>query len=669
MADLNFSEITAEHESLLHFLYMCPYGMAQFDRSGAISLCNPAFAKLAMPLVPPGQGLDNLLHVLLPAVPGLQDLLGNPAPSGILCDGRRLSVPVPGSLDTRTLALTIVRLDFGQHMALLSDVTHQIAQERRIREVEEQVVQARIAELENKALATKISEQARAQELLQLSETRYRRLFEASEVGILVIDAAAGTIIDVNPALLKLLNHEAGDLVGKLVWEVGAFAAVAPDRAAFTELRQQQFMRHDDISLHIKDHRSVDVEHVSLTYAELGRATMHWKFRDITERKTAQRLMVQAQKMTAVGILTGGIAHNINNLLAVITGNLGLLGDAAVLDGESADYAREALEAAQSGAELVRHMLAFAREQPLRLQQVEIGDIVSRIAKTFGTILGEDVKVTLNFGTDVCWPILSDPAQLEASIMNLVVNAREAMPGGGSMTISACNRHLGASAPVTDIILPGDYVEIAVTDTGSGMSAAILERIFDPFFSTKGLADKPGTGLGLSTVFGFMRQSGGTVGVESTVGQGTTVKLYFPRMISAANEPAATTTGKAESGVETVLMVEDNPALSRVVVRQLKRLGYNVLQAADARAALGLLDQGPVNLLFTDLMLPDGIDGLELMRQARQRWPNLKVVLTSGFGNTVACDMARDLRLLPKPYLMVDLAHILREVFDSASPS
>jgi PAS domain S-box-containing protein len=663
----NPNDVAAEHESLLHFLYLCPYGLAQFDRSGAISLCNPAFSRLAMPLVPVGRGLDNLISVLLPALPALPDLLQNPIASGMLCDGQRVAVYRPGSPDPRTLALTLVRLDPEEHMALLSDVTDQVTQERRMREIEEEAVQVRIAEVENKALAAEIREQKRAKELLRLSESRYRRLFEASEAGILVVDAADGTIVDANPALLGLLDYSFSDVVGKHLWDVAAFAAVVADRMAFVALQRQRFLRHSDIPLRTKDDRVVDVELVSLIYVEQGRETIQWNIRDITERKAAERLMVQAQKMTAVGILTGGVAHNINNLLGVIIGNLDLLRQQPSQDETDADYTNEALEAAQHGAALVRQMLAFAREQPLQMQRVDIHDMVSRIAKTFGAILGEDVRVTLNFGEDMCWPVLSDPSQLEASIMNLVVNAREAMPDGGLLTISACNRRLGASMPVVDVTIPGDYVEIAITDTGIGMSDATRERIFDPFFSTKGLADKPGTGLGLSTVFGFMKQSGGTIGVDSVVGRGTTLKLYLPRLVGDREEDAPTIAASVKAGSETVLMVEDNPALCRVVARQLDRLGYRVLQAFDAHSAMAMLEQEPVDLLFTDLILPDGVDGLALMRWAHKRWPKLKVVLTTGSGDAPSRDESRDLYVLPKPYLMVDLARVLREAFDMGS--
>jgi nitrogen-specific signal transduction histidine kinase/ActR/RegA family two-component response regulator len=407
------------------------------------------------------------------------------------------------------------------------------------------------------------------------------------------------------------------------------------------------------------------VEFVSNVYAEDGQDTIQCNIRDVTERKATERKLFHAQKMAAVGILTGGVAHNINNLLGVIIGNLELLRERTLQTKESAEYTHEALDAAVRGAELVRRMLAFARQQPLRPERVDINDLVANVVKTLQGLLGEHVELSLHLTDEKVWPVLTDTAQLEAGLVNLAVNAREAMPRGGRLGISTCNRHLGGQADVDTAAARGDYVEIAVSDTGIGMSPEVMRHIFEPFFSTKGLADKPGTGLGLSTVFGFLQQSGGHIDVESEVAVGTIFRLFLPRL---PEDAAATTEGPAPRNVaggrETVLVVEDNAALRRVVVRQLEYLGYNVLQSEDAAAALTVLGDKRIDLLFTDILMPGGEDGLTLARMALARWPLLKILLTSGFEDTMRRGDTRGLRVLEKPYQAMDLAGALRDALD-----
>ncbi len=511
---------------------------------------------------------------------------------------------------------------------------------------------------------------ARAEALLRASEIRYRRLFEAARDGIFILDAETGIILDANPFMTDLLGYSHEEYLAKHVWEVGAFSDLIANRTAFEKLRQDRYIRYDDLPLKRKDGRLVDVEFVSNVYPADGHDTIQCNIRDITGRKLTEKKLFQAQKMAAVGILTGGVAHNINNLLSVIVGNVELLRTRARHDEQSEEYAHEAIEAALRGAQLISHMLAFARQQPLEPQRTDINDLVASIVRTLRGFLGEDIEIALHLTGEMIWPVLTDPAQLEATIMNLAVNAREAMPHGGKLDITTSNRHLEADADLVDVATtPGDYVEIAISDTGIGMSAELSKHIFEPFFSTKQLADKPGTGLGLSTAFGFVKQSGGNIGVESELGVGTTFRLFLPRLLEPEQEADPPLPQNAAGGRETVLVVEDNPSVRRAVVRQLTSLGYEVLECAEAATALAVLAQKRIDLLFTDVVIPGDLDGLKLARTALARWPSLGVLLTTGFGDTANRPEARGLVVLKKPYRTTDLACAMRGALDGHSGS
>ncbi|KAB2866712.1 MAG: PAS domain-containing protein, partial [Bauldia sp.] len=405
---------------------------------------------------------------------------------------------------------------------------------------------------------------------------------------------------------------------------------------------------------------------------------------DITERRSIEDQLAQAQKMEAIGSLTGGMAHDFNNLLGVIVGNLDLLRGRPGLDAGAEELAGEALDAALKGADLTQRLLAFARRQPLQPRRLAVNDVVENISRLLARTVGEAIEIRLDLGDGV-WPVVADPAQLESALVNIVTNARDAMPKGGLLMVATSNRRLDEDyAAQQPGLTPGDYAMIEVSDTGTGMPAEVAARIFEPFFSTK--EQGKGTGLGLSMVFGFMKQSGGHINVYSEEGVGTTFRLYLPRTAGAGEAlRAAPAAGVERGGPETVLAVEDNPGLRRVVVRQLKELGYRVLEAEDGPAALKILDGEAVDLLFTDIVMPGGLNGYELARTARDRRPGLKVVLTSGFpeaklgngngngngghamgagGGGPADSQWIETRLLTKPYRRDELARLLREVLD-----
>ena len=387
---------------------------------------------------------------------------------------------------------------------------------------------------------------------------------------------------------------------------------------------------------------------------------------EVSAQRRVEAQLRQAQKMEAIGILTGGVAHDFNNLLGVIIGNLDLLAETEHADAEVLELAGEARDAALRGADLTRRLLAFARRQPLQPQELDVNTLVSGETKLLERLLGESIEIALEL-EDGIWPILADAAQLEASLANLATNARDAMPAGGNLRIATRNCELDAAyAAQHPYVTPGDYVLIEVTDTGSGMTPEVMSRIFEPFFTTK--EQGRGSGLGLSMVFGFMKQSGGHISVESELGHGTTCRLYFARAAQGARGEEKSVAEPLPMGRgETVLLVEDNAALRRMAVRQLGELGYRVREAENAPQAMEMLARDPaIDLLFTDVVMPGGMDGRQLADRVAARWPRVKVLLASGFPGSVVSGggLARGAHLLSKPYRREQLARALREAIE-----
>ncbi len=401
--------------------------------------------------------------------------------------------------------------------------------------------------------------------------------------------------------------------------------------------------------------------------ADLSFGVSALRHREVHERSEAQ--LRQAQKMEAIGNLTGGMAHDFNNLLGVIIGNLDLACERLGPDEELSELIHEAHDAALRGADLTRRLLAFARLQPLAPSRIDLNNLITDTVRLLHPLLGEHIEIAVQLAEKI-WPVTADPAQLGSSLANLATNARDAMAHGGRLMIKTHNARLDANYADTHIdVNPGDYAVIEVSDTGSGMPPETVAQIFEPFFTTKE-PDK-GTGLGLSMVFGFLRQSGGHVSVHSEPGVGTSFRLYLPRSYAAVAPNAAPGLRPAAGGTgECVLVVEDKPAMRRVAARQLHDLGYRVLEAGRATEALEVLQREPVDLLLSDVVMPGGMDGIELARLAIERWPLLKVVLSSGFPDVRGKhDKAflETFQLLRKPYRKQDLARVLREALDGAS--
>ncbi|WP_119300701.1 response regulator [Dongia deserti] len=390
---------------------------------------------------------------------------------------------------------------------------------------------------------------------------------------------------------------------------------------------------------------------------------------DVTEQRATERQLVQAQKMEAVGQLTGGIAHDFNNLLTVIIGNLELLDGPLTADPKASEVAAAALHASLRGAELTRQLLAFSHKQALQPKEVDLNTIVSSTTKLLKRTLGETITVRLRLHEELKTAV-ADPAQLESALANLAINARDAMPSGGVLTVETDNTYLDAAyAAANPGVTPGEYAMVAVSDTGTGIPADILHRVFEPFFTTKEAGK--GTGLGLSMVYGFVRHSGGHVKIYSEVGHGTTVRIYLP---CASGESASAAEPDidevlSETPKVRVLVVEDNSEVRNVVVRQLTEMGHRVQQAENGTKALAILrEDRAIDLLFTDVVMPGGMTGLDLARQAKKLCPGLKVLLTSGFSNMGARnegDAHDDLELLSKPYQRQQLARKLRDTLRS----
>ena len=395
--------------------------------------------------------------------------------------------------------------------------------------------------------------------------------------------------------------------------------------------------------------------------------------RDITERReaeaalhTAQATMIRSQKLEAIGQLTGGVAHDFNNLLQVISGNLQLLSKDIAGNARAEMRVQSALAGVARGSKLASQLLAFARRQPLEPRVVNAGRLIKGMDEMLRRALGGEIEVETVVAGGL-WNSLIDPDQLENAILNLAINARDAMNGEGRLTIEASNASLDDEYVRQYEDLPaGQYVMIAVTDTGTGMPPDILERVYEPFFTTK--AEDKGTGLGLAMVYGFLKQSGGHVKIYTEMGAGTTVKLYFPRNVASEDALVAAPSNEVKGGEETVLVVEDDDEVREVAVSMLAELGYRVVKAKDAAAALVIVDSGiPIDLIFTDVMMPGTLRSPELARKAKERLPDVSVLFTSGYTQNAIVHggiLEPGVDLIVKPYSIERLARKVREILD-----
>jgi PAS domain S-box-containing protein len=509
-------------------------------------------------------------------------------------------------------------------------------------------------------IARDITESKRTQRALNQEIEERRRVFETSHDLVLVTDTA-GNFIQVSPSAKAILGYTPSEMIGHSAVEFIHPEDLESTRSEMRAARRGQQKRNFETRYVHKDGQAVTLNW-SGTWSEPARR--HFFIgRDLTEKRAAEAQLRHIQKMDAIGQLTGGVAHDFNNILTVITGTIGILEEAVAERPELVAITKLIDEAAERGANLTKHLLAFARKQPLRPLDVDVNALVLEAAKLLHPTLGENVEITPLLAEDA-WTALVDPNQLTTAVLNLALNARDAMPNGGKLALETSNVYLDENYASTHTeVAAGHYVMVAVSDTGTGIPTALIERVFDPFFTTKEVGK--GTGLGLSMVFGFVKQSGGHIKIYSEEGHGTSVKMYLPRA-TGLNQTAAEAAVSAniEGGTETVLVVEDDSLVRRYVITQIESLGYTTLEASNASEALQIIDTTPsVDLLFTDVIMPGVMNGRQLVDEALKRHPTLRTLYTSGYTENAIVHHGRldsGVLLLAKPYRKSELARMLR---------
>ncbi|QYD68873.1 response regulator [Paraburkholderia edwinii] len=492
------------------------------------------------------------------------------------------------------------------------------------------------------------------------------RLWELSE-DLLVVAGLDGSLQRVSPSWTRVLGHPAWALTSQSYFDL-----IHPDDLEFVNARIHD-LRVTGVPMRYENRlRRSDGSWCWIAWTlalDPHTERIHGVGRDVTaDRETqealrhAEEALRFAQKMEAIGKLTGGVAHDFNNLLQVVGGNLQLLAEDVAGSERPAQRVRNALAGVARGAKLASQLLAFGRRQPLAPKVVNLGRFVRGLDDMLRRALGDGIEIETIVSGGL-WNTLVDPFQVENALLNLAINARDAMDGQGKLTIEAGNAALDdAYAKRNADVLPGQYVMVAVTDTGSGMTPEVRDHVFEPFFTTK--REGQGTGLGLSMVYGFVKQSGGHVKIYSEPGQGTTIRLYLPRVRQEEDLETEIDVGPSKGGAETILVVEDDEDVRTTVVEMLSSLGYHVLRAKDAQSALAIVESGvPIHLLFTDVVMPGPLRSTELACKARERQPAIAVLFTSGYTDNAIVHAGRldeGVELLSKPYTHEALARKIR---------
>jgi PAS domain S-box-containing protein len=516
--------------------------------------------------------------------------------------------------------------------------------------------------------------QATQEELLE-SERMARRIIETALDAFVQMDDA-GVVMDWNSQAERIFGWSRVEAIGQVL---SSLIIPEPDRTRHDQGLRQYLVTGQGPILGTRieteavrrDGTPIKVELSITAFERRGRHIFNGFLRDVTGKIAAEAQFRQAQKMEAVGQLTGGVAHDFNNMLTVILGTIEILSEGVADRPQLAMVAKLIEEAAERGADLTRHLLAFARRQPLQPRDVDVNELIITTGKLLRPTLGEHIEIETLLADDP-WLAYADPSQLSTAILNLSLNARDAMPHGGKLILETLNATLDRSyAGQHSEVVPGQYVLIAISDTGIGIPAESLEKIFEPFFTTKEFGK--GTGLGLSMVYGFVKQSGGHIKVYSEEGHGTTVKLYLPRSVEHSKtqlEPRAAP--KFERGTEFVLVVEDDTLVRDYVIAQIGSLGYRTLSAASAEEALRIIHAEPaIDLLFTDVIMPGEMNGRQLVDEALKLRPALKVLYTSGYTENAIVHQGRldpGVLLLAKPYRKQDLARMLRMAIAAGTP-
>ncbi|WP_230530691.1 hybrid sensor histidine kinase/response regulator [Microvirga roseola] len=518
-----------------------------------------------------------------------------------------------------------------------------------------------------------LTERRQAQEALRESEERFRLLVQGvTDYAIFMLDLQ-GRITNWNAGAQRIKGYSRDEIVGKhfsRFYTEEDRASGLPERAIDTATREGRF-ENEGWRVRKDGSRFWASVVIDAIHDDLGRLIGFAKItRDMTERRKAQEsldearaALFQSQKMDVVGQLTGGVAHDFNNLLTVIVNNLDLL-TRRIGDPRDMKLIESAQRAAERGAKLTQQLLAFARRQPLQPQLLNPNRLIGGFEAVLRRACGEMIDLRLALTSPLKWTHI-DEQQFEAALLNLVVNARDAMPEGGTLTITTGHIDIGSAEAARSGPLPGDYVSIAVQDTGTGMEPDVASRVFEPFFTTKEVGK--GTGLGLSQVYGFVTQSGGHVAVESAAGNGTTVTLLLPARVGPEEEktagPGDIRTAADSTG--TVLIVEDEPAVLDVATEIFESLGYDVLSAHHALAALDILGRDEkIDVLFSDVVMPHGMNGVELARKARELRPAIKILLASGYPMSALSSegFGADISFISKPYRWTELSEKLRSL-------
>ena len=514
-------------------------------------------------------------------------------------------------------------------------------------------------------------------EILADNEAAARTIVETAHDAVIQMDHT-GKVLEWNPQAETVFGWRRDEAIGRKLSSL----VVPEDARAMHESGLARFLltgksnilnKRIEITAVTRSGKEITVE-LTVTAQRRKQSYVFNAFaRDLTAKIAVESQLRQAQKMEAVGQLTGGVAHDFNNLLAVIIGSLDGLDDMLKGKPRAKILAGMALKAALRGADLTRQLLVFSRRQTLQPTSFDLNERVAATVELLKRTIGGAIDIKFLPARDL-WPVVADPTQLEAALTNLSINARDAMPKGGSLIIETANKSLGKQYQVENPdVAPGDYVMLVVSDTGTGMPREILDRVFEPFFTTKD--EGKGTGLGLSMVYGFVKQSHGHVKIYSEPGHGTAVRLYLPRSQDAALSSAAEQPLLADTSMSaaTILVVEDNPDVRAVAVRQLTELGYKVVEAPSGKAALDILkeDDHQIDLLFTDVVMPGGMTGDILASEARMTRPDLKVLFTSGFPQATAMHNGGQTlevvqgSMLSKPYRKYELARRVRETLSS----
>jgi len=511
-------------------------------------------------------------------------------------------------------------------------------------------------------------ERERMKRQLREREEYFKSLIEQAMDIIAVLDAD-GAVRYASPSVLPLLGYDAEELVGQHILDLVHPDDVGPALRVFAEgVATGQGGRLLGLQVRHKDgtYRSLEAIGRYLLDDPVVRGVVI-NARDVTERRSLERQLLQAQKMEAVGRLAGGIAHDFNNVLTAIFGYADLLTEEFPAGSPARQDLEEIRKAATRASALTRQLLAFSRQQVLAPVVLSVNDLVDDVDKMLRLLVGEDVELRLILASDA-GNVRADSGQLQQVIMNLVVNARDAMPTGGKLVIETADAELTEQyAELHQAVIPGRYVMLAVSDTGVGMDAQTKARIFEPFFTTK--EKGKGTGLGLSTVYGIVKQSGGYVWVYSEPGHGTTVKVYLPRVDAPAEPQAPPRETATLTGTETILLAEDDEILRPLTKGLLTKLGYTVLDAESAQQALAVAGarQGPIHLLVADVVMP-GASGRELARRLAQSRPETRVLYVSGYTDDAIVHhgmLEPGLKFLQKPFTPAALARKVREVLDA----